>query len=86
MFMGEVAGKRVVVQGIWAGGWVWGEDMPESTEKSEEKSNGSETPRSGAPSRAGVQVATGAPWASGNDRRANLLATANSTWGSLPSR
>ena len=26
--MGEVAGKRVVVQGVWIGGWCWGADMP----------------------------------------------------------
>lgn len=28
MFMGEVAGKRVVVQGLWVGGWTWGPDVP----------------------------------------------------------
>jgi serine/threonine-protein phosphatase 2A activator len=25
MFLGEVAGKRVVVQGLWIGGWCWDE-------------------------------------------------------------
>lgn len=24
MFLGEVVGKRVVVQGLWVGGWCWG--------------------------------------------------------------
>lgn len=28
MFMGEVVGKRVVVQGLWVGGWAWGPDVP----------------------------------------------------------
>ena len=28
MFLGEVAGKRVVVQGLWIGGWCWGDNMP----------------------------------------------------------
>ncbi|WVR03592.1 hypothetical protein IAU60_000584 [Kwoniella sp. DSM 27419] len=30
MFMGEVVGKRVVVQGLWIGGWCWGEGVPEA--------------------------------------------------------
>jgi hypothetical protein len=28
MFVGEVIGKRVVIQGLWIGGWCWGEDSP----------------------------------------------------------
>lgn len=28
MFLGEVVGKRVVVQGVWIGGWCWGPDLP----------------------------------------------------------
>ena len=28
MFLGEVVGKRVVVQGLWLGGWCWGETPP----------------------------------------------------------
>ncbi|WWC58169.1 uncharacterized protein I303_100705 [Kwoniella dejecticola CBS 10117] len=30
MFTGEVTGKRVVVQGLWIGGWLWGEVIPEA--------------------------------------------------------
>nr|XP_019014526.1 serine/threonine-protein phosphatase 2A activator 1 [Kwoniella pini CBS 10737]OCF53307.1 serine/threonine-protein phosphatase 2A activator 1 [Kwoniella pini CBS 10737] len=30
MFTGEVTGKRVVVQGLHLGGWLWGEDLPEA--------------------------------------------------------
>lgn len=30
MFQAEVLGKRVVVQGLWIGGWCWGEHMPKS--------------------------------------------------------
>jgi len=29
MFHGEVLGKRVVVQGLWVGGWCWGNDLPD---------------------------------------------------------
>lgn len=28
MFIGEVLGKRVVVQGLWVGGWTWSNDLP----------------------------------------------------------
>lgn len=28
MFLAEVVGKRVVVQGLWIGGWCWGEVPP----------------------------------------------------------
>jgi len=28
MFLGEVVGKRVVVQGLWIGGWCWGDEPP----------------------------------------------------------
>lgn len=31
MLLGEVVGKRVVVQGLWIGGWCWGPDVPKST-------------------------------------------------------
>ncbi|WVF65934.1 hypothetical protein IAT40_000672 [Kwoniella sp. CBS 6097] len=31
MFLGEVVGKRVVVQGLFVGGWTWGEGLPESS-------------------------------------------------------
>jgi serine/threonine-protein phosphatase 2A activator len=32
MFLGEVVGKRVVVQGLWIGGWCWGDTPPEGEE------------------------------------------------------
>ncbi|WVO16762.1 serine/threonine-protein phosphatase 2A activator 1 [Cryptococcus depauperatus] len=35
MFLGEVVGKRVVVQGIWIGGWCWGADVPDVDGKHE---------------------------------------------------
>ncbi|WVQ93565.1 hypothetical protein IAU59_000640 [Kwoniella sp. CBS 9459] len=28
MFLGEVVGKRVVVQGLFVGGWLWGAEIP----------------------------------------------------------
>lgn len=31
MFLGEVIGKRVVVQGLWVGGWCWGPNVPKPT-------------------------------------------------------
>jgi serine/threonine-protein phosphatase 2A activator len=31
MFLGEVVGKRVVVQGLWIGGWCWGPNVPKPT-------------------------------------------------------
>lgn len=37
MFLGEVAGKRVVVQGIWVGGWCWGNDVPHMEERADER-------------------------------------------------
>ncbi|ORY25088.1 protein phosphatase type 2A regulator [Naematelia encephala] len=55
MFLGEVAGKRVVVQGLWIGGWCWGENMPVVKER----------PGGAAESgmRTGTGEATKAPWA-----------------------
>ncbi|WVQ80918.1 serine/threonine-protein phosphatase 2A activator 1 [Cryptococcus sp. DSM 104549] len=37
MFLGEVVGKRVVVQGLWVGGWAWGEGVPDVLEKEDAK-------------------------------------------------
>lgn len=53
MYQAEVLGKRVVVQGLWVGGWCWGEDMPAATEYER---------RSSALSRIGTAT-TAAPWA-----------------------
>lgn len=33
MYVAEVLGKRVVVQGLWVGGWTWGEDLPKVHER-----------------------------------------------------
>jgi serine/threonine-protein phosphatase 2A activator len=52
MFMGEVVGKRVVVQGLWVGGWVWGDDVPEAEERSEARTVRDQS-----------AVVTKAPWA-----------------------
>ena len=43
MFLGEVAGKRVVVQGLWIGGWCWGDGMPKTyaKERAEDLDNAS---------------------------------------------
>ncbi|WWD22529.1 serine/threonine-protein phosphatase 2A activator 1 [Kwoniella shandongensis] len=57
MFLGEVVGKRVVVQGLWVGGWAWGEDVPEVEEARREDRSGS------GPIGGGGEVVTKAPWA-----------------------
>jgi serine/threonine-protein phosphatase 2A activator len=51
MFIGEVVGKRVVVQGLWIGGWCWGPDLPKVQA------------RSGPSGGEAGQVVTKAPWA-----------------------
>ncbi|ADV24998.1 serine/threonine-protein phosphatase 2A activator 1 [Cryptococcus gattii E566] len=51
MFLGEVAGKRVVVQGIWVGGWCWGNDVPHMEERADERKC------------KGTDVGAKAPWA-----------------------
>lgn len=33
MYQAEVLGKRVVVQGLFIGGWCWGENMPRAEER-----------------------------------------------------
>jgi serine/threonine-protein phosphatase 2A activator len=35
MIIGEVVEKRVVVQGLWVGGWCWGPNLPEVMPKAE---------------------------------------------------
>jgi serine/threonine-protein phosphatase 2A activator len=50
MFLGEVVGKRVVVQGVWIGGWSWGPDLPKVQVRS-------------MPMAEAGQVVTKAPWA-----------------------
>ncbi|WRT63817.1 uncharacterized protein IL334_000742 [Kwoniella shivajii] len=39
MFLGEVTGKRVVVQGLWVGGWNWGENVPDISQSQRTKTN-----------------------------------------------
>ncbi|WWD08946.1 hypothetical protein V865_007061 [Kwoniella europaea PYCC6329] len=56
MFMAEVVGKKVVVQGLWIGGWLWGDDLPESTQRDDVVSTG-------IGGRAGLDGTTKAPWA-----------------------
>lgn len=83
MFMGEVAGKRVVVQGLWVGGWVWGADMPREEGRREkvESTKGGVGPGSSGP------VVTAAPWARSDARERTLEAT-RGDWGvtALPRR
>jgi serine/threonine-protein phosphatase 2A activator len=50
MFLGEVVGKRVVVQGVWIGGWCWGPNLPKPQMRS-------------MPTAEAGQVVTKAPWA-----------------------
>lgn len=37
MFAAEVLGKRVVVQGLWVGGWLWGNPLPPVEKEEAEK-------------------------------------------------
>lgn len=43
MFLGEVVGKRVVVQGLWIGEWCCGEDMPNVGKQGGEEARGAST-------------------------------------------
>ncbi|WVW81825.1 hypothetical protein I302_103822 [Kwoniella bestiolae CBS 10118] len=71
MFMAEVAGKKVVVQGLWVGGWLYGEEMPEGVERGGVTGRGVGGMNGGSTSiTAGVggsgrvmDVGTKAPWA-----------------------
>lgn len=54
MFMGEVVGKKVVVQGLWVGGWCWGPDAPVMKEELAESM--------ATAGHNGLDVATKAPW------------------------
>lgn len=75
MFMGEVAGKRVVVQGIWIGGWTWGDDIPEDRAR-----------KDGSGTKADPIAVTPAPWAH-TDSRTSVLEAARGSWGgTIPPR
>ena len=65
MFLGEVVGKRVVVQGLWVGGWCWGENMPDVG-----RGKGGAVKDTGQGTRA--------PWAS--DGRGAVLEAARGDW------
>jgi serine/threonine-protein phosphatase 2A activator len=54
MYQAEVLGKRVVVQGLFIGGWCWGENMPAAVERKEPEPAPAVT----------AMPATAAPWAS----------------------
>ena len=67
MFSGEVSGKRVVVQGIWVGGWVWGEDLPLESESGTDSGPGRRAGRGLGGDGSGVESLdqvkmTPAPW------------------------
>ena len=68
MFLGEVVGKRVVVQGLWVGGWCWGENMPGVEEEK-------------GKTRRGTGQGTRAPWAS--DGRGAVLNAARGDWAAV---
>ena len=57
MFLGEVIGKRVVVQGLWIGGWGWGPDMPSAITQDNKRQTEYGEVRGGE--------STKAPWATG---------------------
>ncbi|GMK59923.1 hypothetical protein CspeluHIS016_0901400 [Cutaneotrichosporon spelunceum] len=59
MYQAEVLGKRVVVQGLWVGGWCWGEHMPSPDVAPDDEP----VSEGGAP--------TAAPWKTEQLRRAN---------------
>ncbi|KAI9635752.1 protein phosphatase type 2A regulator [Dioszegia hungarica] len=79
MFLGEVVGKKVVVQGLWIGGWLWGEDVPVDKSSGGENKEGEEKRVQGE-----GQAATGAPWAAVGrvDGRRGVLESTRSTWSS----
>ncbi|KAK4685880.1 serine/threonine-protein phosphatase 2A activator, partial [Tremellales sp. Uapishka_1] len=64
MFKGEVLGKRVVVQGLWIGGWLWGTDMPPLPEREADDR----------------QVGTKVPWQYGSSSREQVLEATRSVW------
>lgn len=97
LFLGEVAGKRVVVQGLWIGEWCWGEDLPsdgaEDNEHEPKKSGsaGATAPKaatsgiSGTVAGPGQSQLTAAPWArQGPDNRANVLEATRGLWATAP--
>ena len=61
-FMGEVAGKRVVAQGLWIGGWCGGDEVGISVGK-DQKSTFRSAGTPGANVLNGGGSATKAPWA-----------------------
>ena len=76
MFLGEVAGKRVVVQGVWGGGGCGGEDMPRERGGEED----GEMPREMR-----MGEGTTAPWA--RDGRREILERTKGGWaGVVPER
>lgn len=77
MFMGEVAGKRVVVQGLWIGGWTWGEILPADRGRPDEEKTSATAP---------IQASTAAPWAHTDARMATLGATRGAWSGTVPAR
>lgn len=89
MFLGEVVGKRVVVQGLWIGGWGWGEEMPddfdgkERRKEKEKKVNGMLNGQAGGIG-LGEGMVTGVPWKR-DDKRQQVLEATRSTW-TNPSR
>jgi len=77
MFLGEVAGKRVVVQGLWIGGWCWGEDLPRRDDKDGRKAMED-----------GLGEGTRAPRGSGGheEARREVLERTRGGWGTVMPR
>ncbi|WWC85833.1 uncharacterized protein L201_000700 [Kwoniella dendrophila CBS 6074] len=64
MFLGEIINKKVVVQSIWIGGWLWNNDLPDSHIKDKaNKYNNSQNTATGFNNNNIMDIGTKAPWA-----------------------
>lgn len=79
MFAAEVLGKRVVVQGLYIGGWVWGAEKPDFGGKEEE-------PRVLGHCPVASEQTTAAPWAvpSRLEGRADMARAVNASLAAGP--
>ncbi|KAL1413219.1 Serine/threonine-protein phosphatase 2A activator 1 [Vanrija albida] len=75
MYAAEVLGKRVVVQGLWVGGWTWGAEKPDFGEGKSTKASEAPQPQT-----------TAAPWAATARSDTRDARAANASWGAIPQR
>ncbi|WOO76907.1 Serine/threonine-protein phosphatase 2A activator 1 [Vanrija pseudolonga] len=80
MYAAEVLGKRVVVQGLWVGGWAWGAEKPHFVGE-DKKGVATVAPSTTAQTTAAPWAATARP-----DTRADAARAANASWGAIPQR